>query len=186
MVWNDEAWDDGENRLCYDNGTDWEGEGKTEGDDGGDDSDDEYEDEEDEDGEEDEEGGETKDENEIEDGSAEDGFNDQTNEYGDEDGDCQDFQESEDQYTHAPKVDKLAELIFRLGVFLATEPFTDGQPSSSLLVYFSGVLGCTEDGSTFRRSKEYTPQLSALIYIQRLLLLEFALPYKAYTYLGLG
>lgn len=91
MVWNDEAWDDGENRLCYDNGTDWEGEEKNGGDDDGDDSDDEYEDEEDEDGEEDEEGGDTKDENEIEDGSAEDGFIDQTNEDGDENGDCQDF-----------------------------------------------------------------------------------------------
>ncbi|KFZ23434.1 hypothetical protein V502_02087 [Pseudogymnoascus sp. VKM F-4520 (FW-2644)] len=88
----------------------------------------------------------------------------------------------EEQYTLTPKVDKLAEIIYRLSVFLATKQFTNGQRSSSLLVYYSSVLGCTEDGSTFRRPKDYTPQLSALIYIQRLLLLEFALPCRAYTY----
>jgi hypothetical protein len=87
--------------------------------------------------------------------------------------------------TNTPEVDKLAELVFRLSMFCCTEVFTDGQPSSSLLVYYSGVLGCTDDGSTFRRPRDYTPQLSALIYIQRLLLLEFALPYRTYTYVGL-
>ncbi|KFZ16922.1 hypothetical protein V502_04827 [Pseudogymnoascus sp. VKM F-4520 (FW-2644)] len=83
--------------------------------------------------------------------------------------------------TNIHEVDKVAELVFRLSVFCCTEVFTNGQPSSSLLVYYSGVLGCTADGSTFRRARDYTPQLSALIYIQRLLLLEWALPYRTYT-----
>ncbi|KAH8598518.1 hypothetical protein B0O99DRAFT_615292 [Bisporella sp. PMI_857] len=42
-----------------------------------------------------------------------------------------------------------------------------------------------EDGSTFRRPKDYTSHLSTLIYVQRLLLLEFALPHKAYEYIDL-
>lgn len=88
--------------------------------------------------------------------------------------------------TTTPAVDKLAEIVFRLSIFFITEEFTDGQPSSSLLVYYSGVLGCTEDGSTFRRPKDYTSHLSALIYVQRLLLLEMALPYRAYRYVGLS
>ncbi|PVH71650.1 hypothetical protein DL98DRAFT_613859 [Cadophora sp. DSE1049] len=179
-VWNDEAWDDvnrdfentqDEDRFCYDNGIDWEVE---------------EDDEEDEDDEEEgEEGDETKDKNEIEDESVKDCFTDQANNDKDEDKDSENFHGSEEQYTPAPKINKLAELAFRLSVFLATEPFTDRQPSSSLLVYYSGVLGCTEDGLTFRRPKDYTPQLSVLIYIQRLLLLEFALSYKAYTYVCL-
>jgi hypothetical protein len=41
--------------------------------------------------------------------------------------------------TNTPEVDKLAELVFRLSVFCCTEVFTDSQPSSSLLVYYSVV-----------------------------------------------
>jgi hypothetical protein len=44
------------------------------------------------------------------------------------------------------KVDPLAELVFRLSIFFATEEFIDGDPGSSLLVYSSGVLGIREDG----------------------------------------
>ena len=83
------------------------------------------------------------------------------------------------------KVDKLAELAFRLAIFFITEGFTDGQPISSLLIYYSGVLGFSNDGSTFRRPSDYTLQLSALIYVQRLLLLEFALPSRTYAYVDL-
>ena len=49
--------------------------------------------------------------------------------------------ESEDiLISNAPSdVDKLAELAFRLSIFFITEGFTDGQPGSSLLVYYSGA-----------------------------------------------
>jgi hypothetical protein len=40
-----------------------------------------------------------------------------------------------------------------------------------LLVYYARVLGLLDDGRTFRRAKDYTPKLSGLIYIQRLLFL---------------
>ncbi|KAH8749809.1 hypothetical protein BGZ57DRAFT_1019545 [Hyaloscypha finlandica] len=65
------------------------------------------------------------------------------------------------------------------------ELFVDGQPSSSLLVYFSGILGFSMDARSFLPAKRYTPCLSGLIYIQRLLFLEYALPYRAYHYLGI-
>jgi hypothetical protein len=82
--------------------------------------------------------------------------------------------------------DRISELIFRFGIFFAAEEFTDGQTHSSLLVYYAGILGLSADGRTFRRAKDYTPKLSGLIYIQRLLFLEVALPHKTYeihTYL---
>jgi hypothetical protein len=82
--------------------------------------------------------------------------------------------------------DPLAELVFRLSVYFAAEEFTDGQPSSSLLVYFSGVLGVPSDGITFRRARDFAPFLSALIHQQRLLFLEWVLPCRPYPYLGRG
>jgi hypothetical protein len=38
-------------------------------------------------------------------------------------------------------VNQLLELLFQLSITFSTEKFTDGQPSSTLLVYYSGVLG---------------------------------------------
>jgi hypothetical protein len=51
-------------------------------------------------------------------------------------------------------------------------------------VYFSGVLGFSRDGQNFLSATKYTPCLSGLIYVQRLLFLEYALPLRVYSYLG--
>ena len=40
---------------------------------------------------------------------------------------------------------QLAESMFELGILFASEEFEDGKPRSSLLVYFSGVLGLSDD-----------------------------------------
>ncbi|KAJ9655925.1 hypothetical protein H2201_008698 [Coniosporium apollinis] len=84
-----------------------------------------------------------------------------------------------------PAVDRISELVLRLSISFATEGFVDGQPQSSLLVYFSGVLGLSDDGRTFRRVRDYTSILSGLIYQHRLLFLEYALPYRAYRHIGI-
>ncbi|KAA8617310.1 DUF3505 domain-containing protein [Pyrenophora tritici-repentis] len=81
--------------------------------------------------------------------------------------------------------DDLLQLLFELCIAFMTEEFRDGQPSSSTLVYYSGVLGLQGTGETFRTAKLFTPILSQLIYIQRLLFLEYALPYEAYVRIGL-
>lgn len=65
----------------------------------------------------------------------------------------------------AVETNRLEELIFGLSISFITEEVTNGQPSSSVLVYYSGVLGFTDDGLTFRRVKDYTSHLSGLIYI---------------------
>ncbi|KAH7136196.1 hypothetical protein EDB81DRAFT_901850 [Dactylonectria macrodidyma] len=53
--------------------------------------------------------------------------------------------------------------------------FIDGQPGSTLLVYFSGFL----------LARQYCPQLSAIIYIQRIMLLERALLLRLYPFIGI-
>ena len=61
----------------------------------------------------------------------------------------------------------------------------DGQPSSNLLIYYSGILGFGRKGETFKNAKAFAPTLSQLLYIQRLLFLEYALPRKTYNFLGI-
>jgi hypothetical protein len=74
----------------------------------------------------------------------------------------------------------LAELVFGLSLALCTERLTDGQPSSTVLVYFSGILAFSEATNSFLNARAYTPYLSGLIYVQRLLFLERALPLRPY------
>jgi hypothetical protein len=78
-------------------------------------------------------------------------------------------------------VNQLLELLFQLSITFSTDKFTNGQPSSTLLVYYSGVLGFSSDARDFLPAKRYTPYLSRLIYIRRLLFLEYALPLRPYA-----
>ena len=52
----------------------------------------------------------------------------------------------------------------------------DGNASSTLLIYFSGILGFSTSGLTFERPRNYTPKLCSLIYRMRLCMLEATLP----------
>jgi hypothetical protein len=88
---------------------------------------------------------------------------------------------STEMYTAAAE---LLQLVFELCIAFMTEEFKDGQPSTSTLVYYSGILALQGNGESFRTAKLYTPILSRLIYIQRLLFLEYALPFEAYPRIG--
>ncbi|KAH7231266.1 uncharacterized protein BKA55DRAFT_654006 [Fusarium redolens] len=77
------------------------------------------------------------------------------------------------------------ELLFQLCIMLNTEPFLNGQPSSTLLVYFSGILGFSTDCRRFQLARQYCTKLSAMIYMQRILFLEQALPLRGYQFIGI-
>ncbi|KAH7113381.1 hypothetical protein EDB81DRAFT_921859 [Dactylonectria macrodidyma] len=81
--------------------------------------------------------------------------------------------------------DQLVELLFGLSLALSTEPLLDGQPSSTILVYFSGILAISTTSQQILPARVYTSHLSALIYMQRLLFLEQALPLRSYPTLGI-
>ncbi|KAH7187961.1 hypothetical protein DER44DRAFT_852871 [Fusarium oxysporum] len=49
----------------------------------------------------------------------------------------------------ASACDQFLELLFQLCVTLSTESYLDGQPSSTLLIYFSGTLGFSSDCQRF-------------------------------------
>jgi hypothetical protein len=72
--------------------------------------------------------------------------------------------------------DDLDDTIGKFSYHLCTEEFDDGLPSSTAIVYFSGLLGFTPDGSTFEKPGKYTPKLSAMIYCIRLCVLDGCFP----------
>ncbi|KAH6986796.1 hypothetical protein EDB80DRAFT_756491 [Ilyonectria destructans] len=77
------------------------------------------------------------------------------------------------------------ELLFQLYLTLCTETFINGQLSSTLLVYFSGILRFSGDCRKFLLIRQYCPQLLAIIYIQYILLLECILPLHPYPVLSI-
>jgi hypothetical protein len=77
------------------------------------------------------------------------------------------------------------EFCFDLNTALIMDRFSHGRPSTSLLIYFSGVLGFSSQDEGFQLAKSFTPVLSRLIHMQRLLFLEYALPCRAYPHLGI-
>ena len=78
----------------------------------------------------------------------------------------------------------LTEMLPKLCVLLITQRFEGRQPQSSLLVYFTGVPGISSNGGHFLAANLFTPYLSALIYIQQLFFLEYALPCRVYVNLN--
>jgi hypothetical protein len=77
------------------------------------------------------------------------------------------------------------ELLYQLCLTISTERFNEGRPSSTLLVFFSGILGFSQDYKHFLLARQFCPYLSGLIYIQRLILMERALPLREYRAIGI-
>lgn len=80
--------------------------------------------------------------------------------------------------------DRMADVVGRLSLFMCSEEFIDRQSSTTMLVFFCGVLGISHDGLTFDRPRNYTPKLSAIIYSARLICLEATLPRRPHPHIG--
>ncbi|KAH7199165.1 hypothetical protein BKA60DRAFT_411898, partial [Fusarium oxysporum] len=138
-----------------------------------------------------EEEADTDDDDEIEDWDCEDDENnyDDSGYYSDIDGIAKEphpepFNRVMDEYVKT-SFDEFLELLLQLCLTLCTETFMDGQPGSTLLVYFSGILGFSADCRNFLLARQFCPKLSAIIYIQRILLLERALPLRPYPFINI-
>jgi hypothetical protein len=66
-----------------------------------------------------------------------------------------------------------------------TDLSTNGVLESKAIVYFSGVLGIHLYELAYYTAYDYTPYLLALLWVGRLLILEYALPLQAYTTLNI-
>ncbi|KAF6802625.1 hypothetical protein CPLU01_16149, partial [Colletotrichum plurivorum] len=79
----------------------------------------------------------------------------------------------------------LYELLFGVLMLFATEPVPEGTPSKTLLIYFTGILGFSVDHQSFQPPRNFTTHLAALVYLLRLLFLEYAIPARGYVHLGI-
>ncbi|KAF1828630.1 hypothetical protein BDW02DRAFT_484838, partial [Decorospora gaudefroyi] len=77
------------------------------------------------------------------------------------------------------------EAVFQLLVMFWTDLSTDGLLEGKAIVHFSGVLGIHPCELANRTAYDYTPYLAALMWIGRLIILEYALPLRAYTTLDI-
>jgi hypothetical protein len=73
------------------------------------------------------------------------------------------------------------EHLFQLFVTFWTEIASSGDLESTAIAHFSGVLGIHPSDHAFRGAYDYTPILSSLIWVGRLVLLEHALPLRPYA-----
>lgn len=80
---------------------------------------------------------------------------------------------------------RISETVFQLLVMFWTDLSTNGVLESKAIVHFSGVLGIHPYELAYRTAYDYTPYLSALLWVGRLLILEYALPLRAYTTLDI-
>jgi hypothetical protein len=79
---------------------------------------------------------------------------------------------------------RLDGLVGKASIHRGRERFIDGRPSSTILVYFSEVLGFSADPSTFERPRNYTSKLSGLVYCAQLCFLKASLPRFAQNSVG--
>jgi hypothetical protein len=83
-----------------------------------------------------------------------------------------------------PMDDRLSEKVFELCVRFLTQVFRQEEEGNSPLIHFCGVLGIDWENLRFREPGRFTPMLAGLIWVSRLLFLEYALPKRPYTTLN--
>ncbi|EXM13918.1 hypothetical protein FOTG_17654 [Fusarium oxysporum f. sp. vasinfectum 25433] len=93
--------------------------------------------------------------------------------------------EEDNASVQAGPYEELLQYVFGLSMSLCTQPLIDGQPSSTILIFACGIFGFSPGLNTFLPARSYTSYLSGLIYIQRLIFLEYALPLRDYPTLGI-
>ena len=84
-----------------------------------------------------------------------------------------------------PSENPARDLLFQLSCLFWMEGSAAGNTAQLPLVYFLGVLGIHRNSLAYRTAYHYTPFLAGLIWIGRLLLLEYALPKQPYLALRL-
>jgi len=84
---------------------------------------------------------------------------------------------------HELSLDAICENLFQLLVMFWTDILKDGKMDQNAIMHFSSVLGIHPTELCFRKPYDYTPYLSALIWVGRLIILEYALPLVLYNHL---
>jgi hypothetical protein len=73
--------------------------------------------------------------------------------------------EEDNASAQAGSYEELLQYVFRLSISLCTQSLIDRQPSSTILIFASGILGFSPGLNIFLPACSYTSYLSGLIYI---------------------
>jgi Orsellinic acid/F9775 biosynthesis cluster protein D len=79
------------------------------------------------------------------------------------------------------QLNKLSQRLMQLCIEILRHRYRTGDIYENPLLFFTAVLGIDQQKLMFRRPETYTSYLAGLVWINRLLLLEFALPQHAWT-----
>jgi hypothetical protein len=98
--------------------------------------------------------------------------------------DLEEYREESGQDNNTGEQDKrgirVSEAVFQLSMTFWTFRSITGDLASSVLVHFTSVLGIHRHSLAYKSAYSYTSTLSALIWVGRLLFLEYALPLSPY------
>ena len=79
---------------------------------------------------------------------------------------------------------RIAEKVMQLSIAFITQYFPGGEDLRSPLIHFADVMGISNKLHRFQEPYNYTSHVAALIWICRLLVMEYPLPTREYTTLG--
>src|SRR5205814_238083 len=79
---------------------------------------------------------------------------------------------------------RTAEKLMQLSIAFITQHFPEGDDLHSPLVHFADVMGISNRFGRFNEAYNYTSYVASLIWMSRLLVMEYALPSREYTTLG--
>ncbi|CZS75075.1 unnamed protein product [Fusarium graminearum] len=93
---------------------------------------------------------------------------------------------SEESHFHLPNGYwlQLSEALFQLSMMFWTHQDPAGNMSSSAIIYYTAVMGIQQRSLTFNSAYNSTSELAGLMWIGRLLFLEYALPVYSYATLA--
>ena len=79
---------------------------------------------------------------------------------------------------------QVAEKLMQLSIAFITQRFPEGDDLHSPLVHFADVMGISNRFGRFNEAYNYTSYVAGLIWMSRLLVMEYALPSREYAILG--
>ena len=90
----------------------------------------------------------------------------------------------DDDNTDDEFLTRVAEKLMQLSIAFITQYFPGGDDLRSPLTHFADVMGISNKLRHFQEPYNYTSYVAALLWMCRLLVMEYALPSRAYTTLG--
>jgi hypothetical protein len=91
---------------------------------------------------------------------------------------------NDDEEEYASSLTQVAEKVMQLSITFITQYFPSGDDLHSPLVHFADILGISNRFGRFSEAYNYTSYIAGLMWMTRLLMMEYTLPSRDYTTLG--